>query len=72
MQVYFNFTFFMLLNDLLPPNPLVQYTCIKVGQVSTGLEGNSAVILLQIVIVSPGTHLVKNHECSQPRTNESQ
>ena len=30
-----------------------------------------AVILLQIVMVSPGTHLVKNHE-SQSRTNESQ
>ena len=28
-------------------------------------------ILLQIVMVSPGTHLVKNHE-SQSRTNESQ
>ena len=31
----------------------------------------SPVILLQIVMVSPGTHLVKNHE-SQSRTNESQ
>ena len=30
----------------------------------------SAVILLQIVMVSPGTHLVKNRE-SQSRTNES-
>ena len=29
------------------------------------------VILLQIVMVSPGTHLVKNHE-SQSRTNKSQ
>ena len=29
------------------------------------------VILLQIVMVSPRTHLVKNHE-SQSRTNESQ
>ena len=28
------------------------------------------VILLQIVMVSPGTYLVKNHE-SQSRTNES-
>ena len=28
-------------------------------------------ILLQIVMVSPGTHLVKNYE-SQFRTNESQ
>ena len=28
-------------------------------------------ILLQIVMVSPGTHLVKNHE-SQSRTNEFQ
>ena len=28
-------------------------------------------ILLQIVVVSPGTHLVKNHEF-QSRTNESQ
>ena len=28
------------------------------------------VILLQIVMVSPGTHLVKNHE-SLSRTNES-
>ena len=30
-----------------------------------------AVILLQIVMVSPGTHLVKNHE-SYSRTNKSQ
>ena len=30
----------------------------------------SAVILLQIVMVSPGTHLVKSHE-SQSRTSES-
>ena len=30
-----------------------------------------AVILLQIVMVCPGTHLVKNHE-SLSRTNESQ
>ena len=30
-----------------------------------------SVILLQIVMVSPGTHLVKNHE-SQSRTIESQ
>ena len=30
-----------------------------------------AVILLQIVMVSPGTHLVKNHE-SLSITNESQ
>ena len=29
------------------------------------------VILLQMVMVSPGTHLVKNQE-SQSRTNESQ
>ena len=28
-------------------------------------------ILLQIVMKSPGTHLVKNHE-SQSKTNESQ
>ena len=28
------------------------------------------VILLQISLVSPGTHLMKNHE-SQSRTNES-
>ena len=30
-----------------------------------------AVNLLQIVMVSPGTHFVKNHE-SQSRSNESQ
>ena len=30
-----------------------------------------SVILLQEVMVSPGTHLVKNHE-SQSRTSESQ
>ena len=30
-----------------------------------------AMILLQIVMVSPGTHLVKNHE-SLSRTNELQ
>ena len=33
--------------------------------------GIIAVILLQIVTVSPWTHLVKNHK-SQSRTNESQ
>ena len=33
--------------------------------------GLASVMLLQIVMVSPGTHLVKNHE-SQSRTNESQ
>ena len=31
----------------------------------------TAVILLRIVMVSPGTHLVKNRE-SQSKTNESQ
>ena len=30
-----------------------------------------SVLLLQIVMVSPGTHLVKNHE-SRPITNQSQ
>ena len=30
-----------------------------------------SVLLLQIVMVSPGTHLVKNHE-SRPITNPSQ
>ena len=30
-----------------------------------------SVLLLQIVMVSPGTHLVKNHE-SWPITNQSQ
>ena len=34
-------------------------------------ENSYSVILLQIVMVSPGTHLVKKHE-SQPRTSESQ
>ena len=39
----------------------------------TGDRGNSwlTVNLLQMVMVSPGTHLVKNFE-SQSRTNESQ
>ena len=32
---------------------------------------SDAVILLEIVMLSPGTHLVKNHE-SQSRTIESQ
>ena len=32
---------------------------------------NVSVILLRIVMVSPGTHLVANHE-SQSRTNETQ
>ena len=32
---------------------------------------SASVILLQIVVVSPGTHLVRNHE-SQSRSNESQ
>ena len=35
------------------------------------VRSSCAVILLQIVMVSPGTHLVKNHE-SQSRTNEPQ
>ena len=44
---------------------------MSVDQVSTGLEGDSAVILLQMVMVSPGTHLVKNRE-SLSMTNRSQ
>ena len=35
------------------------------------IEIRCRVILLQIIMVSPGPHLVKNHE-SQSRTNESQ
>ena len=52
--------------------PFGRYTVhMSVGQVSTGLEGNSAVIPLQIVMVSPGTHFAKNHE-SLSITNRSQ
>ena len=34
------------------------------------LNFGAALILLQIVMVSPGTHLVKNHEsqCTEPMT----
>ena len=35
------------------------------------MDTSTIVILLQIVLVSPGTHLMKDHE-SQSRTNESQ
>ena len=38
---------------------------------STTVLRKTSVILLQIVMASPGNHLVKNHE-SQSRTNESQ
>ena len=38
---------------------------------STTVLRKTSAILLQIVMVSPGNHLVKNHE-SQSRTNESQ
>ena len=41
--------------------------CLLIG----GVHLLEAVILLQIVMVSPGTHLVKTHE-SQSITNESQ
>ena len=36
-----------------------------------GMNIKDTMILLQIVLVSCGTHLVKNHE-SQSRTNETQ
>ena len=39
--------------------------------VGTKKETTVAVILLQIAMVSPGTHFIKNHE-SQSKTNESQ
>ena len=35
------------------------------------MDSSTMVILVQIVTVSPGTHLVKGHE-SQSRTSESQ
>ena len=35
------------------------------------MDSSTTVILVQIVTVSPGTHLVKDHE-SQSRTSESQ
>ena len=35
------------------------------------MDTSRTAILLQIVMVSPGTHLVKDHEF-QSRTNESQ
>ena len=35
------------------------------------MDSSTMAILLQIVLVSPGTHLVKDHE-SQSRTNEYQ
>ena len=35
------------------------------------IEVRCRVMLLQIIVVSPGTHLVKNHK-SQSGTNESQ
>ena len=38
---------------------------------STTVLRKTSVILLQIVMASPGNHLVKNHE-SQSRTKESQ
>ena len=41
-----------------------------IGTIFKKLE-KFTVILLQILMVSPGTHLVKNHEF-QSRTNESQ
>ena len=41
--------------------------CLLIG----GVHLLEAVILLQIAMVSPGTHLVKTHE-SQSITNESQ
>ena len=37
-----------------------------------GIQTTCTVILLQIVMVSPGTHLVKNHESLLSITNESQ
>ena len=37
-----------------------------------GIQTTCTVILLQIVMVSPGTHLLKNHESLLSITNESQ
>ena len=50
-----------------------ELTFLKSSGTATGDRGNNwlALILLQIVMASPGTHLVKNYE-SQSRTNESQ
>ena len=46
---------------------------VEMGKYPTGTctTTQNAVILLQIVMVSPGTHLVENHE-SQSRTTEPQ
>ena len=50
-----------------------ELTFSKSSGTVTGDGGNNwlTVNLLQMVMVSPGTHLVKNHE-SKSRTNESQ
>ena len=50
-----------------------ELTFLKSSGTATGDRGNNwlTLILLQIVVASPGTHLVKNYE-SQSRTNEFQ
>ena len=52
--------------------PVLNYNCFS-GQRTENYAvfSSQSVNLLQIVMVSPGTHLVKNHE-PQSRTYESQ
>ena len=45
--------------------------CLRICYSQYFKQLDNAVILLQIVMMSPKTHLVKNHE-SQSKTNESQ
>ena len=51
--------------------PLFRVKSGSVGRSGRNSKVEGAVIMLQMVMVSPGTHLVKNHE-SLSITNESQ
>ena len=55
----------------IPFLPIVSITVSMSGFTGLQCVGAWAVILLQIVMVSPATHLEKNHK-SQSRTNKSQ
>ena len=52
--------------------PVLNYNCFSGHRTENyAVFSSQSFNLLQIVMVSPGTHLVKNHEY-QLRTNESQ
>ena len=48
------------------------YCNLVPGAFSMECGRSTSVILLQIIMVSPGTHFVKNHESQLKKNNESE